>query len=420
MLMTLCLSQAFAAEKVIRLDIKTGKFIKFKQKPDSIVISDPNVMTMKVKTPTMIYVYAEKLGSTNLIALDKQGNKIDEYVIEVQIDLSTIRRTIARVHPEAKIEMFQVASGIMLKGEVKSTEVAENIRRILELYVNSQLILNFLHITTPPQINLRVKVVEMSRSVFRRFGINWNAIRQFNSPNRSFAFDSAIPRPSTTDNNFFFTATFPFMKFDITAFIDVLESEGLATILSEPNLTTLSGDTATFLAGGEFPIPKPSTGDGNSSITIEFKEFGVSLAFTPTLLHDNLINLHVRPEVSQLSSEGAIRVNNITVPALLTRRAETTVELHSGESFIIAGLLQSNVIDNLQKFPRLAEIPFFKKLFEARSYTRNESELIIIVTPYVVKPVHERNIALPSDDIPAAQITRYDVQDDGEVGFITK
>ncbi|MCW5700215.1 MAG: hypothetical protein KIT00_10280, partial [Rhodospirillales bacterium] len=182
------------------------------------------------------------------------------------------------------------------------------------------------------------------------------------------------------------------------SWIDALEDEGLVSILAEPNLTAISGETASFLAGGEFPIMVPQ---GTNKITIEFKKFGVSLEFTPTILDSGRISLHVRPEVSSLSNDGAISVpiagGQLQVPALKVRRAETTVELGSGQSFAIAGLLENSIAHNLHKFPGLGDVPVLGALFRSDDFQRDESELVIIVTPYVVRPVANAALALPTD-----------------------
>jgi pilus assembly protein CpaC len=177
--------------------------------------------------------------------------------------------------------------------------------------------------------------------------------------------------------------------------VDALEDERLLTVLAEPNLTAMSGETASFLAGGEFPIPVPQDG---GTISIEYKKFGVSLAFKPTVLSDGRINLSVTPEVSELSAAGSITISNFVIPALSTRRAETTVELGSGQSFAIAGLLQSSQDQTTSKFPALGDLPVLGPLFRSDVYQRGETELVIIVTPYVVRPVSQK-MALPTDGL---------------------
>src|SRR5690606_8062510 len=180
----------------------------------------------------------------------------------------------------------------------------------------------------------------------------------------------------------------------VNAALDALAEEGLVNLLAEPNLTALSGETASFLAGGEFPIPIDSDDDG---LTIEFKEFGISLAFTPTVLSSNRISLRVRPEVSDLSENGAITINGLTIPALATRRAETTVELGSGQSFAIGGLLSTDIESAVSKYPGLGDLPILGSLFRSTRFQRNETELVILVTPYLVRPVDEPVMALPTD-----------------------
>ena len=180
---------------------------------------------------------------------------------------------------------------------------------------------------------------------------------------------------------------------DLLGTLDLAENDGLVTTLAEPNLTALSGETASFLAGGEFPIP---VSQSLGSVTIEYKQYGVGLAFTPIVLADGRISMRVRPEVSELSNEGSIKLNGYDVPALTTRRAETTVELGSGQSFMIAGLLRNTNTNNIEKAPFLGDLPILGALFRSTSYRRSETELVIIITPYLVRPVSGQ-LALPSD-----------------------
>ena len=184
------------------------------------------------------------------------------------------------------------------------------------------------------------------------------------------------------------------------ALFDMLEEMGLSRTLAEPNLTALSGETASFLAGGEFPIPTP--GDDGAT-TIEFREFGVSLSFTPTIISANRINIRVRPEVSQLSQQGAVTSGGFNIPALTTRRAETRIELASGQSFVIAGLIEDRFNNTIQQMPLLGDIPILGALFRSESFQRNETELVIVVTPYIVKPVDADNIPLSTDPFMAPQ-----------------
>ncbi len=192
---------------------------------------------------------------------------------------------------------------------------------------------------------------------------------------------------------------------DLLGTLDLLQKDGLVTTLAEPNLTALSGETASFLAGGEFPIP---VSQSLGAVTIEYKQYGVGLAFTPIVLADGRISMRVRPEVSELSNEGSIILNNFKVPALTTRRAETTVELGSGQSFMIAGLLRKHDTNDISKAPFLGDLPILGALFRSTAYRRDETELVIIVTPYLVRPVSGQ-IALPTDG--------YRMPDDATAAF---
>ena len=246
----------------------------------------------------------------------------------------------------------------------------------------------------PNQVNLRVRIAEISRGVDKQLGFNWTVAGSLGG----IALGIATANPFSASAINAITGSTSLGSFNLNAVIDALEEEGLVQVLAEPNLTAPSGETASFLAGGEFPILVPGS-DG--TVTIDFKKFGVSLAFTPTIIGKNRVVLHVRPEVSQLSSTNAVTLNNFQIPSLTTRRVETTVELGSGQSFAIAGLLQNNVTHDISKFPGLGDIPVLGALFKSDRFQRDESELVIIVTPYLVKPVSQQ-LAAPTDGFGAA------------------
>jgi len=255
-------------------------------------------------------------------------------------------------------------------------------------------VINRLQITSPNQVNVRVRIAEINKSVLRNLGINWDAAIQ----EGGFAFGMLTTFPVGFSNVFGGSTagqgggagqTVSAGPLDLTATMDLLAQEGLVSLLAEPNLTAVSGQTATFLAGGEFPVP---VSQDNNTITIEFRQFGVSLAFTPTILSANRISMRVRPEVSALSTNGAVNLpgpNNttLTVPALTVRRAETTVELASGQTFAIAGLVQSQNQITANEVPGLGDIPVLGELFKSDQFQHNESELVLLATPYVVQPI---------------------------------
>jgi pilus assembly protein CpaC len=257
---------------------------------------------------------------------------------------------------------------------------------------------NRLKTATPLQVALKVRIAEVNRTLLKQIGVNL-----FSSDSTSgFKFginqgSGVVPSGAfTVANNLggiSLGAAGHLLGLDLIGSLDLAAKDGLVSILAEPNLTALSGETASFLAGGEFPVPIPQ---GNNAIGIEYKQYGVGLAFTPIVLADGRISMRVRPEVSELSNQGAVTVGPVTVPALVTRRAETTVELGSGQSLMIAGLLKNTNTNNINKAPFLGDIPILGALFRSTSFQRSETELVIIVTPYLVRPVSNQ-LATPTD-----------------------
>ena len=250
------------------------------------------------------------------------------------------------------------------------------------------------------QVTLKVRVAEVSRNIDKQYGVNWDGILSNGKlavglfTGRT-ALDTAGKFIAPTSSETFGSVGLGYTNgknVNIAAVIDALDQSGLATILAEPTLTAVSGETANFLAGGEYPIPVPQ---GNQIVTIDYKRYGISVDFTPTVLDGNRISVKVRPEVSALTSVGAVTIDNIAVPALTVRRAETTVELGSGESFAIAGLFQNDASNQIKELPWLGDVPILGALFRSTSFQRNESELVIIVTPYIVKPA-SRSVDLQS------------------------
>lgn len=389
------------------LEVSQGRLVRLDRPATSVFIADPEVADVQVKSPQMVYVFGKKAGETSLYAVDGSETVLASMPIVVTHNLQRLRTSINRLLPASTVVIESVDGSLVLDGSVANITEAEEVRRLAAAFVDDESkLINRLQITGPTQINLRVKIAEVKRDVVKRFGINWDAIASIGD----FAFGLATGRPtsigsfpttdiavrgSDVDSNSFFGAVRT-GDLDLNVIVDALEDEGLLTILAEPNLTAMSGETASFLAGGEFPIPVPQ---GNDTISIEFKKFGVSLAFTPTLLGDGRVNLKVAPEVSQLTNTGSITINDFVIPALNTRRAETTVELGSGQSFAVAGLLQSNLDQDVSKVPGLGDVPVLGALFRSDVFRRGETELVIIVTPYIVRPVSNARIALPTDGV---------------------
>jgi pilus assembly protein CpaC len=388
-----------------RLDVEVskGRLVRLDAPAHTVFIADPEIADIQVKSPRLVYLLAKKPGETTLFAVDKDERVLANVTVAVSHNLSRLREAISSLLPQFDIRVTSIDGSLLIDGTVDSAASAENVRRIAtKMTPGGGELINRLVIDAPNQVNLRVRVAEVSRDVDKQFGFNWNVVGALGG--LSIGLATGNPFANNALPAMIGLGASPGSNWDINAVVDALEEEGLVKMLAEPNLTATSGETASFLAGGEFPILVP---DSNGRVTIEFKKFGVSLAFTPTVLAGNRINLHVQPEVSQLSNNNAVTLANFVVPSLTTRRAETTVEVGAGQSFAIAGLLQSNVDHDISKFPGLGDIPILGTLFKSDRFQRDESELVIIVTPYVVKPANGK-LAAPTDGYePPHDIERF-------------
>lgn len=384
-----------AATSRIGVEVNKGTVVRLRQPAATVFVADPEVADIQVRSPGLVYVFGKRVGETVLYAVDDNDRVLLNTTVVVSHNVSRLRQAIRAVAPDAAVEVTSVDGSLILTGTVATAAEAENIRRVASRFVpDPASLINQIKVVAPNQINLRVRIAEVTRETLKSFGVSWDVLAQTGS----FAFGIATGQfVSGTPLNNVAVASLSRGSLDLNALIDALGTEGLVTVLAEPNLTAMSGETASFLAGGEFPIPVAYP--QNNTISIEFKPFGVSLAFTPTLIDGNRINLKVRPEVSQLSSAGAIQLSGFSIPALSTRRAETTVELASGQSFAIAGLLQNNSVQDISKVPFLGDVPILGALFRSDRFRRNESELVIIVTPYIVRPVSGTRLASPTDGL---------------------
>jgi len=370
----------------IVLDVSKGKLIQLSQPANSVFVADPDVADVQVKSPTLIYLFGKAAGETTLYAVGDNDQMLINSTVRVQHDISALQRAIHDLVPRSAVHVSTIDDSLVLEGTVYSAADAEDIRRIAARFVpDVKDLVNKMQVDAPNQVNIRVRVAEVNRNITKELGINWDAV--YNDGHIMFSLlTSPLGVAGFTPN--IATIGGQNQNLKIQTILNALEQNGLINILAEPNLTAISGEPASFLAGGEFPVPAPqTTGTGQIPvITVEYKKFGVSLNFVATI-HGDRINLHVSPEVSELSTQGAIEISGIQVPALTTRRADTTLELASGQSFAIGGLLQNNISQTVQKFPWLGDVPILGTLFRSNTFQRNETELVIIVTPYIVRPV---------------------------------
>ena len=385
------------AEAPIVLEASKGTLIRLDRAASTVFVADPEVADVQVKSPRLVYLMAKQPGETVIYAVDREERVLLNQRVSVNHNLSRLRATLKTMLPGPDVEVETMDKTLVLSGRVLSARDAEAAQRLaMRLVKDEKDLVNQISVVAPNQVHLRVRVAEVSRDILKQFGINWDAV--FRTGNFLFGFATGLPAvnalgQSLVRNNGTNSLVGGFRNgsIDLNGVIDALDDEGLITILAEPNLTAVSGESATFLAGGEFPILVPE----NDKITVEFKQFGVSLAFTPVLVGER-ISLKVNPEVSQLTTTGAVQLAGFTIPALTTRRAETTVELGSGQSFAIAGLLQNNITRDVSKLPGLGELPVLGGLFRSDRFQRNETELVIIVTPYIVRPVDSKRLSTPT------------------------
>lgn len=408
-------SEISATGAPLVLEAGKGTLLRLERPAATVFIANPDVADVQVKSPSLIYVNAKAPGETVLYAVDAGDQVLLNSPVRVEADISRLRHSFQSLMPGEKIDVKSVDNSLVLSGTVSSAGKAEQARALTAAIARESKdsrIINEMSVATPNQVNLRVKVAEIDRQTLKSLGINWST-----SPNSRFQFMTNNPTtggqiPTFAQNLVGFA--FGSRTQPINVLLDALAQENLVTVLAEPNLTAVSGQTASFLAGGEFPVPiagTAATGSGGvPTITIEFKKFGVSLDFTPTIIDANHVSLRVRPEVSELSTTGQVSVPisasaTVNIPALTVRRAETTVELGSGESFALAGLLENSGQTNISKLPWLGDIPILGQLFRSQQFQRNETELVIIVTPYLVRPSSTR-MASPSDGL----VPRHDAE----------
>lgn len=388
-------------QETVELEVNKGVLVRLPRPASAVFVANPAFADITVKSPTLVYVMGKRTGVTSLFALDANDAVLADVSLVVSHNLADLRLSIRTLLPDTQLEAHSVPGGLLLTGLVNSAREAEEARRIGNRFLaENEALINQILVVGPNQVNLRVRIAEVSRTVLKKLGFNFDLLGTVGSfafglaTGGTFTAAGAIASGAQIANNGAFGASYSGGSFDANSVIDALEDEGLVTLLAEPNLTALSGETASFLAGGEFPVP---IAQDDGRITVAFKSFGVSLSFTPTILSNDRISLKVLPEVSSLSSSGAVTLNGITIPALSTRRASTTVELASGQSFAIAGLLQADGNQTINEFPGLANIPILGALFRSTNFKRSETELVIIVTPYLVRPVSTAALAVPTD-----------------------
>ena len=447
----------------ISLSIGNGQLVNVPGTMADVFVANDMVADVQVKSSTQLYVFGKGGGTTTVYASNARGDVVWSANVRVGSNLDSVGSMLALAMPDAKISVSTMGTGtFLLTGTVKSPEDAAEAERLVQAFVGKEAnVISRLKMATPLQVNLQVRFAEVSRSLVREIGTN--ILTRDTTGGFTFGLSRGRSVGSIADMNLssfpqldasslyglpagtlklpFNPATGQFIvggteyKFtnptantainlagkiaglDIASALDLGETVGLVTTLSQPNLTALSGETADFLAGGEYPIP---ISQGLGATSIEYKKYGVSLSYTPTVLANGRISIRVRPEVSELSTQGAIQLDNFSIPALTIRRAETTVELGSGQSFMIAGLMSNTSQNIIDKTPGAGDIPILGSLFRSTNFKKGESELVIVVTPYLVNPVDANDIKLPTDGFKSPNMAQQllgNMDSDGKSGL---
>ena len=392
--------------ETLNLSQGTGTLVRLSSPMTDVFVANDQIADVQVRSSTQLYVFGKTSGETTIYATTKGGRVAYAATVRVGSNTGSLGEMMRLAMPDAAIQVTPMNNLVLLTGTVASPGDVEEAQRLVQAYVGGTTqVVSRLRSATPLQVMLRVKIAEVNRSVLKEVGLNLLArSKNFDVLQGEGIYLPPVGEPPVEGGDQsgalirgLVGTTIGLRKsilgLDLISRLQLAETDGLVTTLAEPTLTALSGETASFLAGGEFPVP---ISQSLGSVTIEYKQYGVGLAFTPFVLADGRISMRVRPEVSELSAEGSIRLNGFNVPALTTRRAETTVELGSGQSFMIAGLLKNTNTNNIDKAPFLGDIPILGALFRSTSYRRSETELVIIVTPYLVRPVSGR-LATPAD-----------------------
>ncbi len=378
-----------------RIELVSGKSVVLRTDAavKRISIANPEIADFNLLSPTEIYLTGKAAGTTNL-TMWQDGRITAVYDLVVSYDVSKLKQQMQEILPvEKDLRIATANDSITLSGKVTNAAALSQALALARAFAPEGKVTNLVEVGGVHQVMLEVRVAEMSKSITKRLGINLGY--SFSNNDFSVSVLSNLARIISPDT----PAVNALFRFDHrgstwTGFVDALEEDGLVKVLAEPNLVTLSGQTATFLAGGEFPIPVPQD---DNTITIEYKQFGVGLYFTPVVHSKDKISLKVAPEVSDLDFSNALTIEGFFVPGLRVRRTSTTVELADGQSFAIAGLLRENVRTVVSKYPILGDIPILGVLFQSKEFQKEKTELVIIVTPHLVKPLDMANQSLPTD-----------------------
>ncbi|GGE78725.1 type II and III secretion system protein family protein [Sphingomonas prati] len=392
-------AQSEIGTRVLQLSVGRGQMIRLPRAMSDLFVADEKIADVQVRSANQLYVFGKGPGETTVSATDKSGAVVWSATVRVGQNITNLDQMLQLALPDAAIVATSINGMVLLTGTVATPDDVGEATRLVQAFSGATTqIVSRLKTATPLQVNLQVRIAEVSRSFLKNVGVNLLTSDSTSGFNFGIAQGGSIDVDTgkVTRGSIGSTLSFAGKLFglDIISALDLAEQNGFVTTLANPNLTALSGETASFLAGGEIPIP---ISQGLGAVSVEYKQYGVSLSFTPFVLSDGRISMRVRPEVSQLTSAGSVSLGGYTIPGISTSRTETTLELGSGESMVIGGLLSNNQNNAITKAPFLGDLPVIGALFRSNSFQRKETELVIVVTPYLVKPTDANRIVLPTD-----------------------
>ncbi len=382
-----------------------------------VLVADPKIANAVVRSAQRAYIIGAAVGQTNIVFFDSAGQQIAAYDIAVKRDLNGVRAALKATLPNSDIQIEGLGDGVILTGTAASPIEAQQAGDLAaRLAGGAEKVVNSIAVRGRDQVMLKVTVAEVARSIVKQLGIDLSG--QLNYGTAVVNFNNANPftatgQPLVAGNAI--TTSFGSAP-SVSATIRAMESAGVVRTLAEPNLTAISGESATFISGGEFPISTgvtcqttPAGSVGQCAPSIAFKKFGISLNFTPVVLTEGRISLRVMTEVSEVSNDNSINVTGIQIPSIKTRRAETTLEIPSGGSMAMAGLIQQQTKQAINGLPGLSQLPVLGTLFRSRDFINNQTELMVLVTPYVVRAVAQKDLSRPDDGFAAASDPQADL-----------
>jgi len=394
--------------RFLALGVGKSAIIDLPRDVKDVLVADPKIANAVIRSPQRAYIIGSAVGQTNVVFFDADGQQISSYDIAIKRDLNGVRAAIKQLLPAAAIQAEGIGDSVMLTGTVSTPIEAQQAGDVAARLVGSaDKVVNSIVVRGRDQVMLKVSVAEVQRNIIKQLGIDLSANMNYGTAvvnfNNSNPF-TANGQPLVSGNGLTTSALNRAGIPTVTATLRAMESAGVLRTLAEPNLTAISGEAATFIVGGEFPFPtgvtcqsNPSGAVGQCAPSIAFKKFGISLNFTPVVLTEGKISLRVMTEVSEVSNDNSINISGVNVPSVKTRRAETTLEIPSGGSLAMAGLIQEQTKQAVNGMPGVDQIPVLGQLFRSQDYVNNQTELMVIVTPYVVRAVAQKELSRPDD-----------------------